>query len=108
MREMLKFSLPLVPSSVGVIFINVAQRIMIKGIMSLTDLGLFGVSSRLSSIISIGFQSIQGAITPLIYQNSDDKNTPANLTYIFRFLTFFLIIAFTGISLFASETLSDY
>ena len=41
MREMLKFSLPLVPSSVGVIFINVAQRLMIKGIMSLTDLRSF-------------------------------------------------------------------
>ena len=103
MRKMLKFSLPLVPSSVGVIFLNVAQRIMIKGIMSLTDLGLFGVGSRLSSIINIGFQSVQGAITPLIFQNREKKNTPENLSYIFRFLTFILIITFVGISLFSYE-----
>jgi len=103
MREMLKFSLPLVPSSVGVILINVAQRVMIRGTMSLADLGLFGVGSRISSIITIGFQSVQGAITPLIYQNSNNKNTPENLSYIFRFLTFILIITFTGISLFSHE-----
>lgn len=102
-REMLKFSLPLVPSSVGVIFINSSQRVMIKGLMGLSDLGLYGVGSRLSSFINLGFQSVQGAITPLIYQNIDNQDTPEKLATIFRFLSYFLLSAFVIISLFAYE-----
>ena len=103
LKEMLKFSLPLVPSSVGTFFINYSQRVMIKSLMSLTDLGLFGVGSRISSVINLGFQSVQGAILPLIYQNFHKKETPEQLANIFRYIVFILSIVFIVLSIFARE-----
>ena len=103
LKDMLKFSYPLVPSSVGVFFLNYTQRIIIKGIMTLGDLGLFGIASRLSSFINLAFQSIQGALIPLIYQRYKEKTTPESLRKMFNYLSFILFSCFIAISFFAKE-----
>ncbi|MCK9235474.1 MAG: oligosaccharide flippase family protein [Bacteroidales bacterium] len=104
-KKMLAFSLPLVPSGVSVFFINTGQRIMIKGLMELSDLGLFAVARKIASILGIGFQSIQNSIIPLVYQNMDKSKTPKDMATIFRFMVFFLLLFFVLISLFSKELL---
>lgn len=103
LKEMFRFSIPLVPSSVGVLLINSGQRIIIKEIMSLSDLGLYGVGSRLSSVVNLGFSSIQSALTPLVYQNIGEKDTPNKLATIFRLISTILCFFFLLISMFSRE-----
>lgn len=105
LKELFRFSIPLVPSSVGVFLINSVQRIIIKEIMSLSALGLYSVGSRLSSVINLGFSSIQNALTPLVYQNMEEKDTPKKLAIIFRLLSTILCFFFLLFSIFSREIL---
>lgn len=102
-RQMLEFSLPLVPSSVAVFLINSAQKIFIKALMSLSDLGLYGVGSRLASIINVGFQNVKTALIPIIYQNHEGKNTPSGISKLFNWMTYLLLLMIVSISVFSQE-----
>lgn len=104
-NRMLRFSLPLVPSGVGVYFLNTGQRILIKGLMTFADLGVFAVAKKITSLLNMGFQSVQNSIIPLVYQNINGKTTTSDLAKIFRYLTFFLLLFIITISLFAREIL---
>lgn len=103
LREMLNFSLPLVPSSVGVFFINYSQRILIRGMLNLSELGLFGIGTRLSSIVNIAFQSINAALVPIVYDEYGKTETPAKLSILFNSLFFILMTLFVSVSVFSKE-----
>jgi O-antigen/teichoic acid export membrane protein len=102
---MLKFSIPLIPSSIGVYVTNTVHRILIKVILNLSSLGLYGMSSRLTSLVSVILNSFQGAITPLIMANYEKEETKLQIAKLMRYYTLFSILIFTSISIFAREIL---
>ena len=104
-KEMLSFCLPLVPSAIGVYLLNYIDRISIKSLMELSDLGLYGIGFRVASIIALLMLGIQGSITPLIYSKYKEKDTPVQLSNIFRYVTFVGLIIISIISLFSKEIL---
>jgi O-antigen/teichoic acid export membrane protein len=103
--EMLKYSIPLVPSGVGVFFLNSSHKILIKSMMSLSDLGLFGVGTRLTSMVTVLLQSMQGSLTPLIISKYREPETPGEIARLFRYVVFLALIAFLTISVYAREVL---
>jgi len=105
LKEMLVFSAPLVPSSIAVFVSHYIDRLMINHFLSQTDLGLYGIAFRLSSIVSLAIIGFQGALTPLIYTHFRSKETPANIAAIFRAFLFFAVTLFYGLSAFADEIL---
>ncbi|TLX45198.1 hypothetical protein C1E24_20145 [Pseudoalteromonas phenolica] len=93
--EMLRFSTPLVVSSLGVIFATFADRFMIKEMLSLSDLGEYSLAARLSTgvvLLTIGFQS---ALAPLIYSRLEDPNTPKSLR---KLVSYYLVAAIVFIA----------
>ncbi len=104
-KEMLRFSLPLVPSSVGVFVTLYIDRIAIKELMSLADVGLFGLGYRLSSLVSLLMVGFQGALTPLIYTHYRNPEAPQEVAQIFRYFVALALLLFLGLSLFAREIL---
>lgn len=113
-KEMLLFSLPFVPSTLGVIVTQYADRIAINDLMSLKEVGIYGVGNRISMFITLAVLGVQGALSPLIYANYKDPDTPNKIATIFRVivvlaLTGFLAIVFLAgplVSLFATEAYS--
>lgn len=105
LKEMLKFSVPLIPSTAGVFILNSGHRILVKALLSLSALGLFGVASRLTSLVSVIMSSFQGALTPLIMKNYREVNTPFQISKLFRYFSFFSILLFFSISIFSKEIL---
>ncbi len=105
LKEMLKFSIPLIPSTAGVFVLNSGHRILVKALLSLSALGLFGVASRLTSLVSVIMSSFQGALTPLIMKNYREVNTPVQISKLFRYFSFFSILLFFSISIFSREIL---
>jgi O-antigen/teichoic acid export membrane protein len=97
-REMLTFSFPLVLSSISVFISLYIDRITIKELMTLKDLGLYGIAYRFASIVVIFSSSFQGALTPLVYNNYRLANTPKNIAKIFRY---FLALIFPTILIFS-------
>lgn len=103
--EMLLFSSPLVFSGIGVWISNYADRIMINHYLSTSDVGLYGIGFRLSSIAGLVMIGFQGALTPLVYTYHNKAETPRQLALIFRVFLVFALLMFLGLSLFAKDIL---
>jgi O-antigen/teichoic acid export membrane protein len=101
LRTMLRFSLPLVPSSLGVIVLISIDRIVISKAMGLDDVGVFGVAYRLAQLVGILMIGFQMALTPLIYQRHQDPETPRDLARIFRMFVAGALFLWIGLAAFS-------
>ncbi len=113
LREMLKFSSPLVLSSIAVFLSLFVDRVLIKELLSLEELGLFGVAVRFASIVGILLTGLNNALTPLIYTYHKEEKTPFAIERIFRAFVYGAVVFFTILSAFAEEmvmifTSADY
>lgn len=104
-REMLVFSVPLVPAGLAVVASIYIDRIMISYLMTIDDVGLFGVGVRLASIVGLLMVGFQGALTPLVYTYHRNPETPAHLAKIFRYFSAFALLLCAGVSIFAKDIL---
>jgi len=102
-REMLAFSIPLVPSSISVLAANYVDRIAIKSFMTLADVGIYGVGFRLASVVNLLMVGFYSALTPLVYRNYREASTPGNLERIFRYFLAGTLPLIIAISLFSRE-----
>lgn len=84
MGEMLRFSLPLVVSTLAAIATQYADRYLLAVIAGTAEVGLYGMAFRVASITTIALIGIQWALTPLIYQRLDDPQTPNAIARIAR------------------------
>jgi len=104
-REMVRFSGPIVPSSLGVVAGLYIDRVAIKELMTIADVGVFGIGYRLASLVTLLMVGFQGALTPLIYTHYRDEATPSDLARIFRYFSALALLVSLTLSLFASELL---
>jgi O-antigen/teichoic acid export membrane protein len=102
-RRMLAFSLPLVPSSVAVFVALYVDRLALKQLTTLADVGLFGVGYRLASAVGLVLVGFQSALTPLVYAHHAEPDTPAQLARIFRLFAAIALAACAGVAVFAPE-----
>jgi O-antigen/teichoic acid export membrane protein len=98
---MLAFSLPLVPSSIGVFLNGFADRLVLQHTRSLADVGIYGVAFRIATIVTLLLAGFQGAALPLILARHEDPATPRELARIFRLFSAMALVAFLAVSLFA-------
>lgn len=89
-REMLTFSIPLVPSGIGVMLCMYVDRFAVLKLLSVTDLGLYGVAFRVSTVVAIVVAGFDAALSPLVYQKHHEEETPGQLA---RMLQWFLALA---------------
>ena len=90
LKQLLSFSLPLVPSSLCIVVSLNADRLMIKEILNIEAVAIYGVAARVASVVLMLLIGFQSALTPLIYRNYKRKNTPLEilkLLYIYLALT---------------------
>jgi O-antigen/teichoic acid export membrane protein len=104
-REMLAFSIPLVPSSVGVFLNLYADRLVIQHMRSLSDVGVYGVGNRLAMIISLLLVGFQGAALPLILSRRNDPSTPRDLARILRIFSALALSTFVFLALMTTPLL---
>ena len=103
---MLRFSIPLVPSGIGVLVTLYIDRVAIRTLMTIADVGLFGIGYRIASITGLLMVGFQVALTPLIYANYRDPRMPDELATIFRAFVGFAVLIILGLGpLFAREIL---
>ncbi len=104
--EMLRFSLPLVLSSAGVFFALYMDRIAIKSLMSMNDLGVYSVGYRVATVISLALTGFQMALTPLIYRNYKNESAPKEIEQIFRVFVALVCPIILVATIFADDILS--
>ena len=104
-RAMIAYSLPLVPSSIGVFLNGYADRIAIRSQLGLGDVGLYGVGYRLSLVVGLVLLGFQGALTPLVLARHAEPSTPASLARILRVFCAIGLLVLLLVSTFADELL---
>ncbi len=108
LREMLRYSIPLVPSGIGVFVTLYIDRIALQRLMTLTDVGLFGIGYRVAGISGLLMVGFQGALTPLVFARYKEPGTPAELARIFRVFTALALLTTMALALFAPEILTVF
>lgn len=83
-RTMLIYSIPLVPSSVGVLLNGYADRLAIQHQESLAAVGTYGVGFRVAVVVSLLLVGVQGALTPQVLARHREPDTPAELARALR------------------------
>lgn len=105
LKQLLKFSIPLVPASMLVFVSLYVDRYMINILIDLESVGQYGVAVRLASAASLVMIGFQMAITPLIYKHYNEPDTPQSLAVIFKYFVVFAVFFFLAYSLVAKELL---
>ena len=100
LKEMLSFSFPLVIVVLGSTSMRYVDRIAIKELLSVDDVGLYAVAFRIAALMTLVTIGVQGALTPLVFSYFRDERTPAELARIFRYFLLISLTAFIGLSLF--------
>lgn len=72
LKEMLKYSLPLVPHSMSYTISNFITRIIINTKMSLSSLGIYSLASQFGGVADIALNSVQSAFQPWIFSKLKD------------------------------------
>ncbi len=106
LRKMLRFCLPLIPSSLAVVVSQYVARFFVEHHLGLGQVGVFGVSVRLAGLMGLVMLGFGSALTPLIYANQHDPETPAQLAQIFKIFVALASVGLGGFSLFIPEILA--
>ncbi|MGI8602772.1 MAG: oligosaccharide flippase family protein [Verrucomicrobiales bacterium] len=106
LEAMLKFSLPLVPSSLAVWVGLYVDRVALQHLTNMSELGIFGVAARFASIGGIVGLAMQSSILPLIYQHYRAPTAAASIGSLFRLYCGVSLSAITGLALLSGEIIA--
>ncbi len=101
LKEMLRFSSPLVMSSFGVVLSILVDRIMIKEILHFDDVAIYAVAARFASLITLLVVGFQNALAPLIYSNLQSSTLKDNIKKLFYGYAVISIVVILFLSLFS-------
>jgi O-antigen/teichoic acid export membrane protein len=102
-HAMLAFSVPLVPSSIGVFLNGYADRLAIQHERSLAEVGVYGVGFRVALAVSLLLLGVQGAVTPLVMARHAEPETPTELARAFRLFWAAGCVAFLVLAVLAEQ-----
>jgi len=108
LKKLLHYSVPLVPASIAVIVMNFSDRIYIKEYLNFSELGVYAVGTKFSTIIGIVIAGFSMAITPLIIENQYKEETKKELTKIFDIFISFGTIGVLLLTLFSKEIINVF
>jgi O-antigen/teichoic acid export membrane protein len=105
LRAMLAFSLPLVPAGLAIFVSLYINRLALSHFTTLEDVGLFGMGTRIAGLVSLLIMGVQAALTPLVYQHYQEKETPERVARLFGWFLALALAACLCLTLFARELL---
>lgn len=99
LRDILQFSIPLIPHTLGALFIGFTDRILITNLISVTETGVYTVAFQIGSVLGLVNTAFNYAYIPWLYQKLNDNNYQVKLkivkfTYLY-FIALILIVVFS-------------
>jgi O-antigen/teichoic acid export membrane protein len=102
-REMMKYSLPLVPAGLLLLGGQQAPKLILSMYSSLEDVGIYGLAYQIAGFSALAVLGVQTAITPSILANHADVETPKKLGALFERFAIVALLICSLLSIFASE-----
>ena len=96
LTKLLSFSLPLLPGAMSIFVYMFTDRICIKEMLGLDELGVYSVGSKIATILTFAGIGVSTAISPLIYKHYKEGETPDKIALLFRIFCglSFILVAF--------------
>ena len=66
-RDLFSFGLPLIPHSLGLLFITAADKLIVSGLFGVEELGIYSVAAASVGLVSLILLPLDKALTPRIY-----------------------------------------
>jgi O-antigen/teichoic acid export membrane protein len=106
LREMLQFSLPLVPASVAMFLMVYAGRLSLNDLGTLGDVGIYSFATQIAGVATLAILGVQAALTPLVMAHHHEPDTPAAIGRFFEAFSVVGVCLCLAIGLFTPELLS--
>jgi len=103
LKEMLAFSLPLILASLVGTLAVYADRIILKQVGTLTDMGLYAAACRFGAVAGMLWAVFETALTPLIMAHANEPETPRRIATLFRAIMFLSLSTFLALSIYSIE-----
>lgn len=103
LREMLKFSLPLVPAGLLLLGGQQVPKFILSMYGSLVDVGIYGLAYQIAGFSALAVLGVQIAITPSILANHEAPETPKMLGRLFEGFASVALLFCSFLSIFANE-----
>ena len=102
-KEILIFSLPLVPGSLAYYITTISDRILIDKYLNLTDLGIYSTAATLALILNIFSYGAYKAFEPFIFKSWGSENFLAVFEKMRNAFIYVLLLGGFSLSLFSKE-----
>jgi O-antigen/teichoic acid export membrane protein len=103
LRDMLRFSVPLVPSSVATVGAQYIDRLMVKELLSFHDLGQLAMAYRLAAPVALCVMIFQTALVPLVFKHHAQAGVREDLARLFRYFLVLALLIVAALSVYAGE-----
>lgn len=103
LREMLKFSLPLVPAGLLLLGGQQVPKFILSIYGSLEDVGIYGLAYQIAGFSALAVLGVQTAITPSVLANHGEQGTPKTLAKLFEGFAIVALLLCSSLSIFAHE-----
>lgn len=103
LREMLRFSLPLVPSGLLILGGQQLPKFILSVYGNLEDVGIYGLAYQIAGFSALAVLGVQTAITPSVLANHEEAGTPMMLGRLFDIFTIIALIFCSFLSVFSHE-----
>jgi O-antigen/teichoic acid export membrane protein len=74
--EILKFGIPLVPHTLGILILTFFDRLFIKEKLGLENTGIYVLSVQFAAVLGLLFESLNSSIMPLLYEKLNINSEP--------------------------------
>jgi len=104
-KKILKYSLPLVPSSLIIGFEKTLSRYLITEYFGLNALGLFAIAMQITAVFQLVNSGLRMAWRPYLYSILNDNNVKESITRVYNFILFGCIFIAAIITIFNEQIL---
>lgn len=84
LKKLFKFSFPLIPGALSIFLYMFTDRICIKEMLGLDDLGVFSIGNKIATILTFTSLGVSSALSPLFYKYHKDPEVPEKIAFLFR------------------------
>lgn len=105
LKDMLGFGLPLVPASVFILILNMADRYFIRYYMGLDYVAVYGAAARLSLVVTLLVNAFQMAWPAVLFSIAKEEEGPHVFARLFNYFNALMLFGSLVMALFAHELL---
>lgn len=103
LRQMMKFGLPFLPSTLAILIIDSSDRIFIKKFLGLEAVGIYGAGYKLALVIKLFINAFQFAWIPFFISIAREKNAPEVFSKILTYFALVCSLVFLFFSMFMDQ-----